>query len=319
MARQTIPVVDRRQFADGDAADQARFVQALGEALVEYGFVAVDHHSVPAETVSAGFAALRELFALPEEAKRQYEDSSTGRQRGYTSFGKEKAKDRSVADLKEFWHVGPPLPPDHPAARRMPPNVWPAEVPGFEAATLALWRAMHRCGDLLMRALARYLGAEEHEFVHMTDGGNTILRLIRYPGPEEVDAEPEAVWAAEHEDINLITLLPEATEPGLELLRRDGRWLPIAPIPGQVIADAGDMLERLTNGHIAATTHRVLAPRDHSGPRYSMPFFMHPHLDHVLSPVPDCVTADTPRRWADITAGDYLHERLVQIGLAEGP
>jgi len=312
---QTIPVVDLDDFLHGDPARQAKFVKELGDALVEYGFVAVENHGVDADALAATYGAIRELFELPVAAKMGYEVLEGGRQRGYTAFGKEHAKYHDVPDMKEFWHVGPELAAEHPLRARITPNVWPSELPGFKDAALRLYGLLWRAGSTLIRAIARYLGADESEFMRMIDGGNTILRLIRYPAPGEVEVPEGAVWAAAHEDINLITLLPEATDPGLQLLRRDGTWLDIQPVKGQLIADSGDMMQRLTNGLIPATTHRVLQPRQARGPRYSIPFFVHPQPDWMLSPLPQCVTAERPRRWPDISAEGYLMERIGQLGL----
>lgn len=316
MSEQTIPVVDLQRFVAGDRDDQRAFVAALGEAIVEYGFAAIERHDLDRAAVDGTFAAIRALFALPDEVKRRFEDPDGGRQRGYTSFGREKAKDRDVPDMKEFWHVGPDLAPDHAYADRIQDNLWPDDVlPGLRPVASRLWHSMHATAAVLLRALARFLGAEEDAFVTMVDGGNTILRMIHYP-PPTVAAPEGAVWAAAHEDINLITLLPEATEPGLELLRRDGTWLPVTPVRGQLIADTGDMMQRLTNGVLPSTTHRVLAPPGHRTDRYSMPFFVHPRPDEVLRPMPGFVTADNPRRWPDVTAEAYLFERLRDNGVA---
>ncbi|TNF31888.1 MAG: isopenicillin N synthase family oxygenase [Deltaproteobacteria bacterium] len=318
MAEQTIPVVDLARFLDGDAADQRAFVAALGEALTEWGFVAVERHGLDLAALASTFAAIKSLFDLPDEVKRRFEDPAGGRQRGYTSFGRERAKGRDVADIKEFWHVGPELAADHPMAGRIQPNLWPDDVlPALRPAATRLWASMHGVAAVLLRALARFLDAEEGALLRMVDGGNTILRMIHYPPPHEAEPVGEgAVWAAAHEDINLMTLLPEATEPGLELLRRDGTWLPVTPIPGQLIADTGDMFQRLTNGAIPATTHRVLAPPGIRSHRYSMPFFVHPVPDQVLAPLPGFVSDARPRRWADITAEAYLGERLRDNGVA---
>lgn len=312
---QTIPVVDLDDLLHGDADRQAAFVKELGDSLVEYGFVAVENHGVDPAVLGSAYRSVKELFDLPADAKAAYEVLEGGRQRGYTAFGKEHAKYHDVPDMKEFWHVGPELSADHPLRPRIQPNVWPAELPSFQPATRALYDALHRTGRAIIRAIARYLGADEAEFLRMIDGGNTILRLIRYPAPGEVEMPDGAVWAAAHEDINLITLLPEATDPGLQLLRRDGTWLDINPVRGQLIADTGDMMQRLTNGVIPSTTHRVLAPRKASGPRYSIPFFVHPQPDWVLAPLPQCVTAANPRRWPDVTAEGYLMERIRELGL----
>ena len=315
MSQQNIPVVDLAHFVHGDADAQARFVEQLGRSLVEFGFVAVANHGLDSKALAGTYEELKHLFDLPAATKLGYEVIEGGRQRGYTAFGKEHAKHHDVPDMKEFWHIGPELEATHPLRDRIPPNLWPAEVPGFKTESLALYASLFRTGQHLIRAIARYLGADESEFMRMIDGGNTILRLIRYPAPGEVAVPEGAVWAAAHEDINLITLLPEASDPGLQLLRRDGTWLDINPVKGQLIADSGDMLQRLTNGVIPSTTHRVLQPRHAAGPRYSLPFFVHPQPDFVLSPLPQCVTADNPRRWEDITAEGYLMERIREIGL----
>jgi len=313
---QNIPVVDLEDFVHGDAATQAAFVEELGRALVAYGFVAVENHGVDARALSDTYTTIRELFDLPRPAKLAYEQPESGRQRGYTAIGMEQAKDNSVPDMKEFWHIGPELAATHRQHDNLPKNLWPHEVPAFEAASLALYHSLHACAHTLLRAVARFLGASEAAFADMVDGGNTILRLIRYPAPGEVEMPEGAVWAAAHEDINLMTLLPEATDPGLQLLRRDGQWLDINPVKGQLIMDTGDMMQRLTNGVIPSTTHRVLAPRRATSPRYSIPFFLHPRPDFVLTPLPGCVTDRNPRRWPDITAERYLMERIHEIGLA---
>ena len=314
--KQTIPVVDLQHFTQGSADQQAQFVQSLGDALVEYGFVAVENHGVDQEALQQTYSAMKEFFSLPTSSKQTYEDREGGNQRGYTAMGREHAKDSDVSDLKEFWHVGPELSNEHPLRKRVPPNVWPTEVDMHECA-MRLFHSLDACGAMLLRAIARYLDADEEAFADMINGGNSVLRAIRYPGPTEQKSMPGQVWAAAHEDINLITLLPEATEPGLELLQRDGTWLPILPVPGQLIADSGDMLQRLTNGRFPSTTHRVKAPPHANGPRYSIPFFQHPHPDQILTPVSSCVSETHPRRWPDVTAEGYLWERLREIGLAK--
>lgn len=321
MVEQNIPVVDLAQFTEGDDDAQARFVGRLGSALVEYGFVAIENHGVDRQALADTYRELERLLDLPRATKRRFEIPDNGRQRGYTSFGREHAKQTEVPDLKEFWHIGPELDASEHDRLHVPRNVWPdREVPGFRPASLRLYESLHRTAALLIRAIARYLGADEDELSEMIDGGNSILRLIRYPAPGETEAPEGAVWAAPHEDINLITLLPEATDAGLQIARRDGTWLDIEPVPGQLIADSGDMMQRLTNGLIPSTTHRVLQPRQASGPRYSLPFFVHPRPDYLLKPLAQCLSADNPRRWEDITAESYLLERINQIGVGEvGP
>ena len=315
--KQSIPVVDLEDFHSEDPGRRNAFVQALGKSLEEYGFVAIENHGVDPAALEGGYSQSRALFALEDTLKVQYEHPEDGCQRGYTSMGREHAKGQTQGDIKEFWHVGPELSPSHPLYDRVRKNIWAGELPKFKEDMLTLWNGLNECGRSIMIALARYLETDEDEFATMIDGGDTILRSIRYPGPEEVQPKPGAVWAAAHEDINLITLLPSSKERGLELLRKDGTWMPIEPVPGQLIADTGDMFERLTNGRFPSTTHRVLAPRDADGPRYSMPFFIHPHPDYVLRPVDSCVSEEHPQKWADVTAEEFLRERLIDIGVLD--
>ena len=315
MSQQSIPVVDLDRFVRGDASQQAGFVQQLGQALSEYGFVAVDHPGLDASALAGTQAALKRLFDLPASTKRAFDAPDGGRQRGYSSFGREPDPDGTAPDRKEFWHIGPELDESDPLRDRIPRNVWPMQVPEFRIQSLALFQSLLACGHHLLAAIARFLDADEAAFMAMIEGGNTILRLIRYPAPGEGEVSDGGVWAAPHEDINLITLLPEPSETGLQILCRDGSWLDVAPVSGQLIADAGDMLQRLTNGLIPSTTHRVLQPSRARGPRYAMPFFVHPQPDYVLAPLPRCLTEDNPRRWEDITAEGYLLERVREIGL----
>lgn len=313
--QQTIPVVDLDAFRHGDAGEQAAFVQRLGEALVEFGFIAVENHGVDPQVIASAYTAAEDFFALPAAIKGAYDRRECGRQRGYCPFGKERARGETAADLKEFWHVGPELAPEDPLRARMPANIWPTEVPHFEPAARSLWTALQACGALLLRAVGRFLRVDEDAFAEVIEGGNTVIRMIRYPAPQPNATPDDGVWAAAHEDINLITLLVGATEPGLQILTREGAWLNVQPIPGQLIVDSGDMLQLMTNGRIPSTTHRVLAPPDADGPRLSMPFFIHPHPDFVLEPISTCVTADAPRRFRSVSALGYLRRRLRETGV----
>lgn len=309
MERASIPTVHYRDFLAGGEARE-RFVATLGEGLHDLGFVFVQDHGIDDDLLARAYAEAATLFALPEATKRRYETPEDGRQRGYTSFGVEHAKDRDVADLKEFWHVGRQLPDDHPLTVRgeIPRNHTAEEAPGFGPAAQALFDAMDRFAAGLLSALEPYLGLPEGFFADLTRDGNSVLRIIHYPPlPDEVP--PGAVRAAEHEDINLITILPASTERGLELRTRDGRWLEVVPPPGAMVCDTGDMMQLLTGGRLPATTHRVVnPPAEQRRSRYSMPLFVHPHPDGVLRPARD----DEP----EITARDFLMERLRDIGLA---
>lgn len=309
----SIPVIDLHDFTHGTPAEQERFVRTWGDGLREFGFCTVDHHEVPLELVHRVFEVAQRFFTQPAELKRQYILQGTGGARGYTAFGKERAVGAKAHDLKEFWHVGqedvgPEL------AKLYPRNVWPSEVPEFQSTMLEVYRSLERCASHLLQATALYLDMPRHYFADMAVHGNSVLRLIHYP-PVPADAEPEAVRAAAHEDINLITLLCEATSGGLELLTRDGKWLPIKSLDGQIVADSGDMLQWATNAVIPSTTHRVVNPDPSvNEARYSMPFFVHPRPEVVLDPKP-FVTADRPAKYQPITAHEYLTQRLREIGL----
>ena len=303
-------------------ADQARdpdaFAEDFGHSFQRLGFAIIADHGIPADLIARAWAETAELFALPEAEKRAYHVPGGGGARGYTPFKTEIAKGASAVDLKEFWHVGRELPAGHHYADQMAANVWPERPEGLRDSFIELFAAFDRAGDHLLSAIARYLGLDAHWFDRAVKDGNSVLRLLHYP---PIPADAEGVRAGAHEDINLITLLLGAEEAGLELLDRDGRWLSIKPPEGAMVVNVGDMLLRLTNHVLPSTTHRgVTPPPERRGrSRYSMPFFLHPAPDFLIETLPGCVSADNPNRYPrPITAHDYLHERLVEIGLVKG-
>lgn len=307
MLEQTIPVVNLAHFHD--PAQRRDFVQQLGDALREFGFAAVEGHHVTSELVHANYAQFERFFALPDEVKRHYEFPERGRERGYTSFGIEHAKQSATPDLKEFWHYG------RSGESGRLQNAWPAELPDLRDAATELFRRMEETAMTLLSALSLYLNCDEGFLSGLATGGNSLVRVIHYPVCEGFD-HPGAMRAAQHEDINLLTLLPEATQSGLELLTVDGEWLAIPSLPGQLIVDSGDMMQRLTNDFIAARTHRVVNPPGQAQDRYSMPFFCHPRPTASLAVLRECVAAGDTPRYADVTADEYLQERLREIGVA---
>jgi isopenicillin N synthase-like dioxygenase len=310
-ARTSLEPVSFRLYGE----DFAAFAAALGASFARYGFAVISEHGLDQPRIDAAIAAAKAFFALPEAVKLRYQLEGLAGQRGYTPFGIETAKGADHFDLKEFWHVGRELPAGHPYRGRMPDNVWPAEVPGFRERELWLYASLEEMADKLLRALARYLGLDDGFFAPTTRDGNSVLRLLHYPpapfhGPN--------VRAAAHEDINAITLLLGAEEAGLEVLDRDGAWLPIDPPPGSVVCNIGDMLQRLTNHALPSTTHRVVnpPPARRGVARYSTPFFLHFAPDYLIETLPACVSAERPNRYpVPITANDYLVERLREIGL----
>jgi isopenicillin N synthase-like dioxygenase len=297
--------------------DAPAFADAIGGSFREFGFAIVVDHGIDQDLIARGWALAKAFFALPEEAKRAYLVPAGGGQRGYTAFGTEIAKGASENDLKEFWHVGRDLPEGDPLAADMAPNVWPSEIDGFHETFAALYEAFDVAGSRILSGVALYLGLPADWFDARIERGNSILRLLHYP---PVSAQAPGVRAGAHEDINLITLLAGAEEGGLELKTRAGDWIPVTPPPGGLAINVGDMLQRLTNHVLPSTSHRVVNPpaeRRHI-PRYSMPFFLHLRPDVMIEALPQCVTSDNPLREPPISAHDYLHERLREIGLKKG-
>ncbi|MGD1907768.1 MAG: isopenicillin N synthase family dioxygenase [Leptolyngbyaceae cyanobacterium] len=305
---QTIPVLDLQTFQKGDLAQQIGFIQALKAALQDLGFFALTNHGIDANLIDAAYRATTTVFELPSEVKSRYEDLNLHGQRGFTHFGREHAKDYPHPDLKEFWHIG--------RKTGTPANVWPTEVPDFQPVLTELFQQLEACALQLLQACALALALPRDYFQDRVVDSPTLLRVIHYP-PIPPEAHPASLRAAPHQDINLITLLCEATAPGLELLQHDGQWRAIAPLPGQIIVDSGDMLQNLTNGLFPSTTHRVVNPDQDRERRFSLPFFVHPRPEVDLTPLPQWVAQTGGEvRYPSLTAGAYLAQRLQEIGLS---
>lgn len=316
MSLETIAVLDLQDFLSGDEKRRERFIRELGDSLREFGFFAIGNHGVEQSLIDQNYDLMDQFFQLPTETKLKYEIEGGGGQRGYTSFGKEHAKDSPFPDLKEFWHVGREVPKGHPLEKIYQPNVWPAEVAEYKAASLELMNQLDQLSSHVLKAVSLYLGAPEDFFESMIQYGNSILRTIHYPEIPE-GAHPQSVRAGAHEDINLITILCESTAPGLELLRRDGTWLPIHAQKGYMVIDSGDMMARVTNEVLPATTHRVVNPDNSREKRFSMPYFVHPRPEAVLSCMPGCSSDENPQKYPPITADEFLTQRLIEIGLIQ--
>ncbi len=313
-----IPSLDLADFTSGNTTRKQAFVEALGHAYHHIGFVAIKNHGLTEELTQNLYRAVEAFFALNEDVKKKYERPDLNFQRGYTGRGKEHAKGRTTGDLKEFFQIGQPVDPQDPVLSQYPPNVWPRELPEFEQLAAKAYKILESAGLSMLRAISLYLGLPEDYFEDKASKGNSIVRCIHYFPIEDPDSIPEdAVRAAEHGDINLITLLMGASAEGLQVLRRDGQWIPITALPDQIVVNVGDMLDRLTNHKLKSTIHRVVnPPKEKMGrSRYSIPFFMHPRSDMNLACLESCITADNPKRYEDITAGAFLEERLIEIGL----
>jgi isopenicillin N synthase-like dioxygenase len=303
-----VPELSLRQYVEGGPTARAAFSDALMQGLQRYGFIILTDHNVPTDLLDRAYSLAEELFALPAPVKLRHANGL----RGYTPFGTEHAKDSKLPDLKEFWQIGrepaPGLPPED-----FPDNAWPdAALPDFRPTFQALFEGLDETGRLLLEALAPKLDLPSCWFDAKVANGTSILRVLHYP-PVPDDAPAGAVRSAAHEDINFITILVAAKGAGLQLLDRDGAWLPVETEPKNLIVDSGDMLQRLTNGVIPATTHRVVNPEGPNVSRYSMPFFLHPASEVSLEILPSCVGEGA--RWPAITAGEFLAERLREIGL----
>lgn len=310
-----VPSLDLADFTSGTSGLKEKFVEDLGAAYQNIGFVAIKNHGLSDDLTTKLYDSVKKFFSLPDDVKSKYEITELAGQRGYISKGREKAKGRNTGDLKEFYHVG------QPTANKIeeyPENIWPEEVPEFAAHTLEAYTILEKAGMQMLRAIALYLGLDEHYFDDKVRQGNSILRQIHYFPIENPDAiPPDAVRAAEHGDINLITLLMGASADGLQVLRRDGKWIPITALPDQIVVNVGDMLDRLTNHKLKSTIHRVVnPPRELMGnSRFSIPFFMHPISSMDLTCLPMCVDNANPKQYEDTTAGEFLDQRLREIGL----
>lgn len=312
-----IPSLDLAEFISGGESKK-KFVKDLGEAYNNIGFVSIKNHGLNAALQEKLYATIKSFFALPDEVKKKYEKLELAGQRGYIGKGKEHAKGRSTGDLKEFYHIGQTVTDNDPIKKEYPDNIFPQEMPDFENTTTEAYRILEQAGKVMLQAIALYLDLPEHYFDAKIYNGNSILRPIHYYPIEDPDSVPaDAVRAAEHGDINLITLLMGASADGLQVLRRDGKWIPITALPEQLVVNVGDMLDRHTNNVLKSTIHRVVNPprEKMNTSRYSVPFFMHPRSDMDLSCIKSCISKENPKRFEDITAGAFLEERLREIGL----
>lgn len=310
-----IPSVDLADFKEGNKEMKAAFVKELGKAYEEIGFVAVKNHGLSDALCAELYAQVKGFFTLSKEEKEAYEIEGLAGQRGYVSFGKEHAKNKNEGDLKEFWHFGQTVEDNDPIKEEYPDNVQVNELPKFNAVGREVYQKLESTGREMLRAIALHLNLDENYFDAKIHNGNSILRPIHYP---PITHEPkDAVRAAEHEDINLITLLMGASADGLQVLNKSGEWISVTALPDQIVVNVGDMLQRLTNNKLKSTTHRVVnPPREKWGTsRYSIPFFLHPRSEVSLNCLPSCISESNPKNFSDITAGEYLEQRIIELGL----
>ncbi|MBT8295937.1 MAG: isopenicillin N synthase family oxygenase [Gramella sp.] len=312
-----IPSVDLADFLSDDPKRKEKFVNEIGKAYEEIGFVALKNHFLSDNLVGDLYKEVKSFFDMPVETKQKYEIEGLAGQRGYISFGKEHAKGKKEGDLKEFWHFGQEPSEDANLTEEYPDNVQVKELENFNETGMEAYRMLEKTGIYVLRALALYIGLDEFYFDHWASNGNSILRPIHYPPIQE---EPKgAVRAGAHGDINLITLLMGASTGGLQVLRKDGEWIDAIPQEDELVINVGDMLERHTNNKLRSTIHRVINPpkEEWGKPRYSIPFFMHPRSEMPLNCLEECIDEENPKQYEDITAGEFLNQRLIEIGLAK--
>ncbi len=310
-----IPSVDLRDFLSEDSSRKEKFIKEIGSAFEDIGFVALRGHFLSPELVDDLYSEIKQFFNQSQELKDKYEIAGIGGQRGYTSFGKEHAKGRKEGDLKEFWHFGQYVEDNPKLEAEYPDNVMVDELPSFNAVGKETYKMLEKTAKYVLRALALHLGLEETYFDAYIKNGNSILRPIHYP---PITSEPQnAVRAAAHGDINLITLLMGAHGKGLQVQNHEGEWVDAIAKPEELMINVGDMLSRLSNNKLKSTIHQVVnPPRELWGTsRYSIPFFMHPISEMPLNCLEDCIDAEHPKKFEDITAGEFLHERLIELGL----
>ena len=313
-----IPRLDLNDYLNGTPAQKKKFSDDIGKAFNETGFVTITNHGLSQELINKLYEQVKNVFSLPEDSKLKYEKVELAGQRGYTSKGREKAKDSKTPDLKEFWQIGQYVEDEDPIKKDYPDNIEVEEFPEFNQVTKETYQKLEQAGKHILNAISVYLGLPENYFEDKVHNGNSILRGIHYFPIENPDALPTgAVRAGAHEDINLITLLIGASADGLEVLTREGEWFAIKAQGADIVVNVGDMLQRLTNNKLRSTTHRVVNPPRElmKTSRYSVPFFLHPKSSMDLTCLDSCIDEEHPKAYSDITAGAYLNERLREIGL----
>ncbi len=318
MTKDIIAVVDYFDFISNDTALRSKFIKNFGDSFVNMGFAIVKNHGVTEELRDELFEVSRSFFELPNQVKKTYEDVALAGQRGYISKNRESAKGRSVPDIKEFYHIGQTVTDNDPIQLKYPDNIWPKEILRFQEVCEKVYYTFEQTGKNLLKAISLYLSLPEDYFDQKVHNGNSILRLLHYYSVKDLKDIPSgAVRAAAHGDINLITLLMGGSADGLQAQTIEGKWIPVSPKDDEIVINIGDMLSRLTNNRFRSTQHRVITPNSESwkSSRYSAPFFLHPRYDMDLSCLDSCIDLNNPKAFSDITAGEFLTERLIELGL----
>ena len=315
MKKETIPSLDLNDFLKGDTNKRENFYKSIGKGFEEYGFVAIKNHGLTDEITAELYKQVKLFFNLDLKIKKKYERPELNGQRGYISFGRETAKGFKKHDLKEFWHFGQEVTDGDPISKEYEKNIKCDELPDFNEIGRKVYEQLEETGKLILRAIALHLNLEENYFEGKVHNGNSILRAIHYP---PITKKPEgSVRAAAHGDINLITLLMGASNSGLQILNKKNEWISVTALPEQIVVNIGDMLARLTNNKLCSSIHRVINPPKElwGTSRFSIPFFMHPRSEMSLNCLESCITNENPKNYSDINAGDFLEERIKELGL----
>ena len=318
MDKNRIAVVDYKNYSEGSLESKNNFIQEFGDSFANMGFAIVRNHGVTKELKEKLFEVSKTFFNQPTGVKKQYEDLALAGQRGYISKLRESSKGKSVPDIKEFYNIGQTVTDGDLIKNQYPDNIWPKEISEFEEVCQKVYQTFEQTGRNLLKATAMYLGLDENYFADKIHNGNSILRLLHYYPVKDLSQIPTgAVRAAAHGDINLITLLMGGSAEGLEAQSLDGTWIPISTKDDEIVVNIGDMLARLTNNKLRSTQHKVISPREESWliPRFSTPFFLHPRYDMDLTCLTSCVNSNNPKEYEDMTAGEFLTERLIELGL----
>jgi len=304
----TVQTLSLQHYLSGD--DTQLFIEQLLHSLTQTGFVRITDHGLETDTLKEAYRQIKILFDLPLETKNKYALPQLG-VRGYTGFGKERAKGQHTTDLKEFWHIGKELDENSPYFQRYAKNLWPQELPEFAPFFNALFSRLENIALQLLNAIGEGLGLISGYFPELIRDGNSVLRLLHYPATDGLDSE-QRMRAAPHADINLMTLLVGATDAGLQLLDKQNNWVDVQTDQNEIVVDTGDMMALLTGNTLPATIHRVINPDNQQRSRYSMPFFLHPHSDAVLTPLPEF---NHESKQPVTTAEEFLQQRLADNGL----
>jgi isopenicillin N synthase-like dioxygenase len=275
----------------------------LSKALSNHGFFIIKDHKISHSLFNKAYDYAKKFFDLDVIVKNSYSHRENAGARGYTPFGKETALGETIPDLKEFWHHGPII--DETYDSRIMRNVQVNEIDDFNSVFDDLFNQMNKLGVQLLSSISLTLDLDSNHFYNSISKGNSLLRLIHYP-PSNTN---NLYRAREHADINLITLLIGANEPGLEVKDKLGNWIPVSSSYDEIVCNIGDMMQLITEGKLKSTPHRVVKYKtDEIKSRYSIPFFMHPSPDTILKSVFN-------ENDKGVLAHDFLDERLRAIKL----